>query len=324
MTWLTRPGLLIRSNRAIVGEVLVKYARHESTVPNSLPPLPPLPHRTTISKPLPWLSLAEIDGYLKPLRAHIPWTFTTANNISAATGNKTKAGPGWSYHGKYAFRAREFGLQFAARVRDVLNDEGIPYSGLQSTDFDLHIASRIDRDSTESRTSDSDAAPKLPLNDHVDQPKMKESREDETVVILKVKTHLAYIPEEILSLRPQLPATKDTPFPITLTTPGLTMRDVRFAMLVDEMFRNEYLKTGRGLESTQPSSLDYPSAQQMASNIFRQGFCRCCGLPHPLHQCYKRKHYPPAGNCTVCGGNHWVIDCSVLREKKGKKAGVQR
>lgn len=93
----------------------------------------------------------------------------------------------------------------------MLNDEGIPYSGLQSTDFDLHIASRLERDSTESTTSDSDAAPKLPLNNsNVDQPKMNESREDETVVILKVKTHLAYIPEEILSLRPQLPATKDT------------------------------------------------------------------------------------------------------------------
>ncbi|KAJ3776134.1 hypothetical protein FB446DRAFT_331079 [Lentinula raphanica] len=148
---------------------------------------------------------------------------------------------------------------------------------------------------------------------------MDGTREDEALVALTIKTHNAYIPEEILVLRPQFPATKDTPFPSTLTVPGLTIRDVRFAMLVDNIFRDEYLKTGHGLEPKLSTFSVYPSAEQMASNIFRQGFCKCCGLPHPLHTCSKRKRYPPVGQCNICGGSHWIVDCPRTRKSGVKK-----
>ncbi|KAJ3785324.1 hypothetical protein GGU10DRAFT_355160 [Lentinula aff. detonsa] len=322
-TW--RRSLLIRSQVTLTGGA--QYAvRFESTIST---PLPTIPHRATISGPLPWLSLAQIDEYLKPLRAHIPWTFTIASTTSRATKNGRKAGTGWSYHGRYTFRTREFGLQFAARVEDVLNDEGIPHSALQTTDFALHIPSKLKHIEPVSSSpyvsvgtpgSDPGITHQLPLQDaDAYEPKFEGIVEDETVLSMTIKTHYAYIPDEILSLRPQLPATNDTPFPSTLTVPGLTIRDVRFAMLVDKIFRDEYLKTGRGLKSKQPTSLEYPSAQHMASNIFRQGFCKCCGLPHPLHECDKRKDYPPVGQCKVCGGSHWVVDCPVVRKSGGKK-----
>ncbi|KAJ4475766.1 hypothetical protein J3R30DRAFT_3706378 [Lentinula aciculospora] len=215
LTWLTRRRLWRPSHRVTIGGV--KYtARYESSIPT--PPLPSLPLRIATTGPLPWLSLAQIDEYLKPLRAHIPWTFTTSNpTASNTTATRRKVGPGWSYHGKYLLKTRKFGLQFAARVRDVLNDEEIPYSALQSTDFTLHISSRHHHTGpvSPSLNSASTYATGLEISRQLSHNKTVQSRtdgfgKDDTVVTLKIKTHHAYIPEEILSLRPQLPATSDT------------------------------------------------------------------------------------------------------------------
>jgi len=127
---------------------------------------------------------------------------------------------------------------------------------------------------------------------------------------LRIKTANAFLPKEISNLRPQVPAREDTPFPESLVVPGLTIRDIRFAMLIDQMFKTEY-----GTTFTFSSS-SYPPAEQMVSNIFRHGFCPCCALPHALHQCEKRKAYPPVKPCNVCGVQHWVTDCAVVRKKR--------
>lgn len=143
---------------------------------------------------------------------------------------------------------------------------------------------------------------------------------------LRIKTANAFLPKEISNLRPQVPAREDTrellfvhithasclcaAFPESLVVPGLTIRDIRFAMLIDQMFKTEY-----GTTFTFSSS-SYPPAEQMVSNIFRHGFCPCCALPHALHQCEKRKAYPPVKPCNVCGVQHWVTDCAVVRKKR--------
>jgi len=270
----------------------------QSTEVSSL--LPKLPPRLSTLKSIPWLSLSEIDEYLVPLRANIPWTFTTSNSLYGQEKiPKPSHGPGWSYHGKYKFDTREAGLQFTGQTRQLLSDEGIHHVSaplFNSSNFYFVLSS----------------TPSC-----VDQ---------ETMLFFRLKTANAYLPKEISDLRPQVPAREDTPFPESIVVPGLTIRDIRIAMLIDQMYTAEY-----GASLSSPPTLDeYPSAQHMVSNIFRHGFCPCCALPHPLHQCEKRSAYPPQKHCDVCGRHHWIVDCAAIRlgkaktEKKMEKESAER
>ncbi|KAF9076700.1 hypothetical protein BDP27DRAFT_813243 [Rhodocollybia butyracea] len=235
----------------------------------------------------------------------MPWTFTTSNSTNF-DGNRTEQGrygPGWSYHGKYELKTQEDGVHFVSKVSDVMRSEGIALSVFNSEYFSLHLSSFKGR----LEPSSSSTSP--------DPSQSSEETTRQTTVFIRIKTSNAYIPEEILKLRPQVPAREAVSFPTTLIVPGLTIRDIRFAMLVDHIFKNEYLEAGHGIDSMsiRPLPLPYPSAELMAANIFRQGFCPCCGLPHRIHDCIQRKQFPPRGECKVCGEKHWVVDCPIVK-----------
>ncbi|KAF9074685.1 hypothetical protein BDP27DRAFT_1316654, partial [Rhodocollybia butyracea] len=109
-------------------------------------------------------------------------------------------------------------------------------------------------------------------------------------------------------------------FPHSLIIPGLTARDIRFALLVDQMFREQFrpsFSTSTEFSSTGIQSfIHHPDENPFVYKpsiraVFQHGFCTCCGLNHPLSDCPVRKEYPPIeGKCKICQGiGHWDLDC---------------
>lgn len=140
-------------------------------------------------------------------------------------------------------------------------------------------------------------------------------------VYIRINTHEAYIPKEVLSFQPNhYPAKHATresafnffalshlnlactyiAFPETLLVPGLTIRDVRFAMLVDEHYRNYF--TGSFPSFVMKPQEDRLTVRKLFYRIFRYRFCPCCGLPHTLRECTMKDQYKPRD------GGDWVVD----------------
>ncbi|KAF9072365.1 hypothetical protein BDP27DRAFT_428691 [Rhodocollybia butyracea] len=146
-----------------------------------------------------------------------------------------------------------------------------------------------------------------------------EDRVETHRVDVKTVTHEAVIPKAILDLRHPnyFPAQAVTTFPEGQLIPGLTLRDIRLAFLIDQMFRDRFLFSTNPAESSRtglPSLVRVPGKARTESvrEIFRRGFCPCCGNLHRLEDCPVRKEYPPRSKCTQCQGEgHWSVDCET-------------
>ncbi|KAF5386330.1 hypothetical protein D9757_008571 [Collybiopsis confluens] len=302
---------------------------------SALPPRPPIPPaRSPNSGPLPWLTLSQVNKYLKPLRFYMPWTFTTSNIISTKT-----QGPGWSYHGKYLFKTWEEGTLFASRVRDIVHSEGIQYSLANSRYFYMEL---------EQKTPADLLRPGFRRRTTEEEEQEEQEQDKTTIFLLRIKTANAFLPQQIIDLRQSTPAREDT---------RLTLRDVRFAMLVDDVFQLEFLERGLGIPSVSAGSEDEvsspsPSASQpisqshsdeprtpqkrpnrnllstppelLVSNMLQKGFCPCCALPHSLEECSKRHEdrYKPGRRmkCDICKmPGHWVVDCRFKSEEEARR-----
>ncbi|KAJ4001207.1 hypothetical protein F5050DRAFT_1726125 [Lentinula boryana] len=180
--------------------------------------LPPTPSRPT-SRPTPWLKPLEMLQYLVPLDTSIPWKLHTANTLLRRKGIPFKDSPvgnGLFFIGSYYFSDVAGASEFAEEVKKISREEMHEPSFMRINEQATHLK---DGKSTDAETGD-----KKPAQ-----------------VYIRINTHEAYIPNEILDLRLGTPAKDVTPFPENLEVPGITLRDVRFVMLVDKLFRDRFL-----------------------------------------------------------------------------------
>jgi hypothetical protein len=120
--------------------------------------------------------------------------------------------------------------------------------------------------------------------------------------------------------------------------PSLTLRDARFAILVENLFNDVYTPDGRGGSNPtplcplrqRPSSLEQlkaatqlamhpyvrPRSKQWSAQKIKPRAsplkCPCCAGPHPLGMCSMRYGNPPPRPCNRCGELHWAVDCPTL------------
>jgi len=214
-----------------------------------------------------------MERFIIPLREMIPWKPFTPKWLYANMKNppinlKDVVGNGLIYIGRYYFPTLEGGQRFVESVKQIGREEK----------HDPSI-----------------------LRNYTVGDKLGNSPEAVECVYIRINTHEAYIPKEVLSFQPNhYPAKHVTPFPETLLVPGLTIRDVRFAMLVDELYRNHF--TDSFPSYVMKPQKDPLTVQKLFYRIFRYRFCPCCGLPHTLRECTMRDQYKPRD------GEDWVVD----------------
>ncbi|KAJ3799571.1 hypothetical protein GGU11DRAFT_493431 [Lentinula aff. detonsa] len=180
--------------------------------------LPPTPSRPT-SRPTPWLKPLEMLQYLVPLDSSIPWKLHTANALLRRNGIPSKnlpVGNGLFFLGSYYFSDVAGAYEFAEEVKKISREEMHDPSFMRINEQASHHQ--------DGKRTDAETGNKKPAQ-----------------VYIRINTHEAYIPNEILDLRLGTPAQDVTPFPEKLEIPGITMRDVRFVMLVDKLFRDRFL-----------------------------------------------------------------------------------
>ncbi|KAF8893566.1 hypothetical protein BD779DRAFT_1669840 [Infundibulicybe gibba] len=115
--------------------------------------------------------------------------------------------------------------------------------------------------------------------------------------------------------------------------PGLTRRDLRFAVLVDTLY-DTYVSDGRGVDikrtmrplnrrpswdrllrtfkknvSNLASTSSVSSAKSKVQNSTPKRECPACGELHHIAECPERKSIQPPSPCTFCKGDHWIVDC---------------
>jgi hypothetical protein len=111
--------------------------------------------------------------------------------------------------------------------------------------------------------------------------------------------------------------------------PGITLRDVRFAIIVEDTFSRHFLANGRGLqrkvEPTTPlntpqtmaaieKAIQKSHVQQIVKGPAKRHGCRICNGHHDSLFCPKRyTSQPPAGKpCKYCGKQgHWSMNCTI-------------
>jgi len=283
-------ALTVSTARCVPSRVLRLWAvRHESTAPITRlildnghevqprelsAPLPAIPSRPT-TRPTPWLVPEEMEKYLIPLTDMIPWRaftpkqiWSTKRNPLPAITNKNVPGNGLIYVARYYFSALPRVEEFVEGVKGIAQAE-------------KHDPSTLETHMVAVKPTPSESETETPTQ-HL------------ACVRISINTHDAYIPKEVTdSRRSQYPA-KDVTLKLreTSVVPGLTMRDVRFAMLVDELYRNQFADS---LPSfiLRPSSAEPLTVQQLLFRIFRARFCPCCGLPHTLMECTLKDEYKP-------------------------------
>ncbi|KAF9076150.1 hypothetical protein BDP27DRAFT_885313 [Rhodocollybia butyracea] len=247
--------------------------------------LPAVPPRTQ-ARPTPWLSPSEMETYLFPLHELLPWRFFPrrfGGNIISELG----AGNGLILRGTYRFTDKSGAHQFVEDVMKTAKEE-------ENDAFYLKI------------------------HENKSSPSQGSSEEKGPIYHVGIKsiTKEAFIPKSILDLRPDFfSATNNTLLPENSIIAGLTVRDLRFTLLIDQLFRDRFLLTSSSTSNTGMISLVRPphlvtsnSIESVMKWIFGNGFCRCCGSTHKLVDCPVRKEYPPT-HCLHCGGKHWAIDC---------------
>lgn len=100
--------------------------------------------------------------------------------------------------------------------------------------------------------------------------------------------------------------------------PGLTLRDIRLALLIEETF-DKLLETGKAIRkwnqftTMRPNTFESLNTIRGAPGKSRiQKPCYACGSKsHMLKDCPQRYTTSPTFPCRICGGKHWVIDCPV-------------
>ncbi|KAJ3849759.1 hypothetical protein EV368DRAFT_67179 [Lentinula lateritia] len=296
--------------------------------------LPPLPARPT-TWPTPWLSLSEMQEYLVPLQELLPLKALPTSSIKkklwwnrpapvldlSGVEAKTSAlrldpGNGLHFIMTYTFTDVECANEFVAEVKRIARVEKvtptlplyimIPYVDLpmQHDPGYMHVYHHSDsKQGDDSFTT----IEKIPYVARVN---------------LRITTHQAYIPKEISDLRPTVPARDVTPFPEDLIIPGVTMRDVRFAMLVDQVFREQFLIVFADSENGDKSENQNQNQNEgeNKSEIFNKARKRT-GLPsfiRPLATPSGSLAYP---NPTLSPKVGWQEGCFGRESKKEGKNG---
>ncbi|KAF9070746.1 hypothetical protein BDP27DRAFT_1323362 [Rhodocollybia butyracea] len=241
--------------------------------------LPAVPPRLQV-RPTPWLSPEEMKTYLLSVRDLLPWDCRPLKKFIPGMG------VGLTIWGNYRFSDESGAEQFMEQVQSTADEE--------QNDILLEMKK------ISSRGSEEDL-------EHLYHVRIKTITED------------AFLPNSISNYRSNfLPAETAIPFPETLIIPGVTIRDVRFVLLVDQLFRDHFLSTSStqfsntGIISLvhSPENLFSDTVESVVRQIFLRGFCQCCGLLHTVADCTVRKDYPPA-HCMICSGHgHWSMDCS--------------
>ncbi|KAE9387980.1 hypothetical protein BT96DRAFT_981217 [Gymnopus androsaceus JB14] len=264
------PTLTVTRFRVLSLRGTIRYKHNDFTTVQTqehvaaLLPIPPRPK----TRPTPWLLPDEMEKYLIPLRERIPFRPTTVKQFlkntergSEPSETRKTLGNGLIYFAWYSFPTLERGQEFIEGVKEIAQKE-------------KHHPSLL---------------------------RLEQRQQPISKVFINIHTHEAYIPKAVSKLRPDFPAREATPFPETLIVPGLTMRDVRFAMLVDELFRSNESSDDSIPSLVMKPRENTPTVSDLVQRIFRYRFCPCCGLPHPLVECTAREVYKPKG------GGEWEI-----------------
>ncbi|KIK54229.1 hypothetical protein GYMLUDRAFT_100148 [Collybiopsis luxurians FD-317 M1] len=265
-----------------------------------------------------------MEQYLFPLRERIPWNFfthtTAREHVVPLTFNVYKKdaeeglpesldpvpGNGLVYRTNYMFGQEESASRFIEDVKAIAKKE-------RHDPNVLGLWNRLEWVGKFERAANSSDI----------------SRQHGPAVHIEIQTHEAYVPDEVVDLRPNRLAIEKS-FGKDLIVPGLTMRDIRFAMLVDELFRERYVPPSTSSTQFDQSgiiSLLRPpksplTVEYVISAIFRRRFCPCCGLPHPLKECPDRKQNPPFTPCSFCQKTgHWSPDCLGKEQKVDEAVG---
>lgn len=131
--------------------------------------------------------------------------------------------------------------------------------------------------------------------------------------------------------------------------PGITLRDVRLAILVEQLFIDAHL-SGKGGIDTMPALLPASQRPESIRLIERTAFpkrrpstgsnkgntstkseqaralkpCPACKGTHAIRDCPDRLTITPDKPCTNCGGAHWRLDCPEPAKPKDARVPVGR
>lgn len=110
------------------------------------------------------------------------------------------------------------------------------------------------------------------------------------------------------------------------------MRDLRLAVLIEDLYAKVYFADGRGTDLVRKNPLrrTWPTLNRwFDAKLYRkipqadivvlaaktekapkESRCLACGGPHHVMKCPVRQEYPPSEPCLACGnGTHWRVDC---------------
>ncbi|KAF5380217.1 hypothetical protein D9757_008246 [Collybiopsis confluens] len=249
LTFTTRLALRVLQRQSSS----LEFLRYGSTTPPSaskpwltpqttdhIASLPPVPNRP-LTRPTPWLTPEEMQQYLLPLHERIPWGFITLKQVKKNRASKAPKRPneekpepsqptpgnGLLYSVSYPFRRSETALEFIEEVKKIAKDERHDPNALN---FYIKYV-------------------KAPAA----QPDGVKTIHQVPHVHIEVQTHQAYIPDEVAELRPDRYVLRK-PLGKDIIVPGLTLRDIRFVMIVDELFRDWFNSSHTATTSASISS----------------------------------------------------------------------
>jgi hypothetical protein len=113
-------------------------------------------------------------------------------------------------------------------------------------------------------------------------------------------------------------------------TPGITLRDVRLAYLIENALQPYYelskLTIPTSLQFQTPKSIrelgltmkKYDAVEEKGNGKERLTNCIVCGEDHWSTQCPKRFTTQPIMPCDLCGGSHWKFTCLLYSDWKAK------
>ncbi|KAL1710489.1 hypothetical protein EV121DRAFT_285775 [Schizophyllum commune] len=149
-----------------------------------------------------------------------------------------------------------------------------------------------------------------------------------------------------------LPSAKDKPVkpPHLRKVPGLTRRDSRLAVLIENLYTTEYssgiarevvagqpdtktlheqllsLINGRSVSLPKEPAEDAmeplpPSGNHWVYDCKQFTPCPACGGDHTLFLCIRRSFIPPTKPCSLCGEEHrhWMVDCPLYVDRHEAK-----
>ena len=126
---------------------------------------------------------------------------------------------------------------------------------------------------------------------------------------------------------------------------GITLRDLRLAILIETLYTDVYIADGRGIDvkrwprerrqrphwdqllkllkkHSSPPSLSAPQSPHPPT--IQKHRCPACGGPHTLLRCTVRFDIRPPHLCRLCGDKHWVIDCPRRRTLRSRLGSPHR